>query len=102
MSSTIINLIIQLVAGIIGGNGVGAYLKECSLGGTYNAIAGAIGGVGLGQMLQAIFPALAGAGGVDVASIIGQLIGGGAGGAILTVLAGLVRNTMTNHHAPTS
>ena len=99
---SIVYLIIQLVAGIIGGNGVGTYLKDYSLGSTGNAIAGALGGVGLGQVLQAIFPALAGTGGADLGSIIGQLIGSGAGGAILTVVAGLVRNTMTNHRAPTS
>lgn len=54
--------------------------------------AGAIGGVGGGQLLQALVPALAGvAGGVlDMGSIVGQLVGGGAGGAILTVIAGLV------------
>jgi hypothetical protein len=39
---------------------------------------------------------LAGAagGGLDVGSIIGQLVGGGASGAILTVIAGFVKKMM--------
>jgi len=94
MSGTIVNLIIQLVAGVIGGNAAGASLKDINLGTLGNTIAGAIGGAGGGQILQALIPALAGAagGGLDVGSVIGQLVGGGASGAILTVIAGAVKN----------
>ena len=53
MSDTIINLIIQLIAGVLGGNGAGSALKDYSLGGLGNTIVGAIGGVGGGQALQA-------------------------------------------------
>lgn len=44
-------------------------------------------------MLQALIPMLAGSddGGLDVGSIIGQVVGGGASGAILTVVAGFVK-----------
>jgi hypothetical protein len=66
MSETLINLIIQLVAGLIGGNAAGAALKDYDLGKLGNTIAGAIGGVGGGQILQAIIPALAATGGGDV------------------------------------
>lgn len=103
MSGTLVNLIIQLIAGAAGGNAAGASLKNLNLGPLGNTIAGAIGGVGGGQLLQALIPALAGAGaaagggGMDIGSIIGQLIGGGAGGAILTVIAGLVKNMMGGH-----
>ena len=43
-----------------------------------------------GQILNAIIPAIAGAtgGGVDLGSIVGQLVGGGA---ILTVIIGLIK-----------
>lgn len=44
MSSAIINLIVQIVAGAIGGNAAGAGLKDMSLGTAGNTIAGAIGG----------------------------------------------------------
>ena len=64
---TIVNLIIQLIAGVVGGNAAGAALKDYNLGNLGNTIAGAIGGVG-----------------------------GGAGGAILTIIAGLVKSMMAS------
>src|ERR1700758_473739 len=70
---TIVNLIIQLIAGIVGGNAVGAALKDYNLGNLGNTIAGAIGGVGGGQILQALIPAIAGAtgGGPRLGAIVG-------------------------------
>ena len=103
MSGTLVNLIIQLIAGAAGGNAAGAALKNLNLGTLGNTIAGAIGGVGGGQLLQALIPvmegagATAGGGGMDIGSIIGHLIGGGAGGAILTVIAGLVKNMIAGN-----
>ena len=94
MSATIINLIIQLIAGAIGGNALGATVMNMTLGSTGNTIAGAIGGVGGGWILQALIPVLQGAGGVDAASVIGQLVGGGVGGAILTAIVGVIKNSM--------
>jgi hypothetical protein len=94
----IINLIIQLVAGVVGGNAAGAALKDYNLGGIGNTIAGALGGVGGGQLLQVAIPAIAAAAGgnLDVGAIIGQIVGGGAGGAILTVIVGLVKSMMAS------
>ena len=91
---TITNLIIQLIAGAVGGNAAGAALKDYNLGNLGNTIAGAIGGVGGGQILQALIPAIASAadGNLDLGAIAGQIVGGGAGGAILTVIAGLVKS----------
>ena len=91
----IINLIIQLIAGVAGGNAVGAALKDYNLG----ALGNTIGGVGGGQILQALIPAIAGAagGGLDVGAILGQIVGVGAGGAILTLIAGLVKTMMGSH-----
>src|SRR5262245_22614752 len=101
MSGTLVALIIQLVAGIIGGNAAGASLKDYNLGTLGNTIARAIGGAGGGQILQALMPPLAGpaGGGLDVGSIVGRLVGGGASGAILTVIIGLVRHMMTGKPA---
>ena len=94
----IINLIIQLVSGVVGGNAAGAALKDYNLGGIGNTIAGALGGVGGGQLLQVAIPAIAAAAGgnLDVGAIIGQIVGGGAGGAILTVIVGLVKSMMAS------
>ena len=53
------------------GNAAGAALKDYNLGGIGNTIAGAIGGVGGGQLLQAAIPAIAAAAGgnLDVRAI---------------------------------
>jgi uncharacterized membrane protein YeaQ/YmgE (transglycosylase-associated protein family) len=67
MSGTLINLIIQIVAGALGGNAAGAVSKDMSLGTAGNTIAGAIGGGVGGQILTALVPMLSGAAGsVDV------------------------------------
>ena len=96
LDSTIINLIIQAVAGAIGGNAAGSAMKNASLGGAGNTIAGAIGGVGGGQLLTALIPMLQGTagGGFDIGAIIGQVVGGGVGGAILTAIVGMIKNSM--------
>ena len=92
MSGTLIDLIIQIIAGVIGGHAAGAALKNWTLGAIGNIIAGAVGGIVGVQLLQQVIPALANtAGNVDIGSLVGQIIGGGAGGAILTVLAGVTK-----------
>jgi hypothetical protein len=98
MESTIVNLIIQIVAGAVGGNGAAASLKDYSLGTLGNTVAGGIGGVGLGQILQAVLPFLASSagGGLDAGAVVGQLVGGGVGGAVLTIIVGAVKNMMAS------
>ena len=68
MSATLINLIIQLIAGAIGGHAVAAGMKDADLGTAGNTIAGALGGLGAGQLLATVIPVFAGAagGGVDI------------------------------------
>ena len=44
MSGTLVNLIIQLISGAVGGNVAGAALKDYSLGTLGNSIAGIVGG----------------------------------------------------------
>jgi uncharacterized membrane protein YeaQ/YmgE (transglycosylase-associated protein family) len=63
MSGTLINLIIQIVAGALGGNAAGAVSKDMSLGTAGNTIAGAIGGGVGGQILTALLPMLSNAAG---------------------------------------
>jgi len=73
MSGTLMNLIVQIIAGAIGGNGAGAALKHLNLGTLGNTIAGAIGGGAGGQLLSALIPALAGAAGTtDIGALVGQ------------------------------
>jgi hypothetical protein len=100
MSATVINLIIQLIAGAVGGNVAGANLKDYNLGQIGNTIAGALGGIGGGQLLTALLPVLAGtAGSVDIGSVLGQAVGGGVAGAIVTLVVGLIKNAMAGQPA---
>ena len=61
MSEILVNLIIQAIGGAIGGNAIGATLKNMNLGPLGNTIAGALGGAGGGSILSALIPALSGA-----------------------------------------
>jgi hypothetical protein len=95
MSATLVNLIIQIIAGAIGGNAVGAASKDISAGTLGNTIAGAIGGVGGGQILTALIPMMTGAGAnVDVGALVSQAVGGGVAGAILAAIVGVIKNKM--------
>ena len=96
----ITSLILQLLGGAAGGNAIGKGMPNVDLGSLGNTIAGAVGGVGGGQILSMLIPMLAGgSGGLDVGAIVGQLIGGGAGGAILTAVIGLIKNAMAGKTA---
>ena len=100
MSAVITNLIVQLIAGAVGGNAAGAALKDYDLGKLGNTIAGALGGVGGGQILTALLPMLAGTtGNVDIGAILGQAVGGGVAGAIVTFVVGLIKNAMAGQAA---
>jgi len=94
MSGTIVNLIIQLVAGAAGGNLAGSLLKQYNLGALGNSIAGIVGGGLGGQLLGMLVGAGASGGGMDIGSLIAQVAGGGVGGGILLVLVGLVRQML--------
>jgi hypothetical protein len=95
MSATFVNLIVQLIAGALGGNAAGATMKNLDLGTLGNSLAGAIGGAGGGTLLTALLPLLQGAAGnVDIGALVGQAVGGGVSGAVLTAIIGLIKNGM--------
>ena len=54
MSGALVNLIIQLISGAVGGNVAGAALKDYSLGTLGNSIAGIVGGGVGGAVLMII------------------------------------------------
>src|SRR5438046_4470465 len=100
MSATMINLIIQIIAGALGGNAAGATMKNLDLGTLGNTIAGALGGAGGGTLLTALLPMLQGAaGGVDIGQLLGQAVGGGVAGAIVTAIVGVIKNSMAGRPA---
>jgi uncharacterized membrane protein YeaQ/YmgE (transglycosylase-associated protein family) len=93
-----LNLIIQLISGAVGGNLAGTVLKDSSLGPIGNTIAGLIGGGVGGQILSMLIPALAGAatsgGGMDMNAILGQIAGAGVGGGALMAIVGMAKQMM--------
>jgi len=89
----ILPLLIQVIAGGIGGNGVAQALKNANLGTMGNTIAGAIGGLGGAALIGAVpgLDALAGMG------LAGDGISGLVGGSVLTAIVGTVKNMMANN-----
>jgi hypothetical protein len=88
-------LLINLVAGAVGGGAAGNASPKFDLGMVGNIIAGAVGGGVLGQIVTLVWPALSASmasGNFSVGSVIANLISGGAGGAILTALVGYLKN----------
>lgn len=98
----ILPIIIQIVTGIIGGQAVGAAVKQAAMGQLPKIISGALGGVGgaaiLGSLLGggAMDPAAAteAMGGLGSALNLENILGGAGGGAILTGIVGAVMNAM--------
>ncbi len=82
-------LIIQAISGAVGGNAAGAGAKSMSMGTIGNTIAGLVGGVGGGAALSGLM-------GGDMSGLISQIGGGGAGGIILTLVAGFIKNKMAS------
>lgn len=88
-------ILINLVAGALGGNAIGKSSSTFDLGTLGNTIAGLVGGGVLGQVVTLLVPAVASAaatGNLSIGNIITQVIGGGAGGAILTAIVGAIKN----------
>jgi hypothetical protein len=73
--------------------GVGLEGSQSGQGG--DAITGAIGGGVVGQILTSVLGGDAAAvGGMDVASLVKSIFGGGIGGAIVMAIIGALRNAM--------
>ena len=82
-------ILINLVAGALGGVGAGNSLPTFDLGTIGNIISGLIGGGVLGQIVTLLLPtimAAAQSGNLSIGGILSQVIAGGVGGAILTAL----------------
>jgi uncharacterized membrane protein YeaQ/YmgE (transglycosylase-associated protein family) len=74
-------------------------MKRFNLGPIGNTIAGILGGVGGGQLLSMLTGAVvpAASGGPDTSSILSSV--GGVGGAVIMVIAGLVKAQMAKSAA---
>ncbi len=92
-----IDLIIQLLSGAVGGNAVGAAVKNINLGWIWNSVAGIVGGGLAGQVLAPLLglsTAVAQTG-LDPMAILPSVISGGAGGGVLMALAGVASRMMS-------
>jgi uncharacterized membrane protein YeaQ/YmgE (transglycosylase-associated protein family) len=89
-----IDLIIQLISGALGGNAAAAANKNGNMGWIMNTVLGLIGGGVGGQWLGPLL-GLAKSG-VDISSIIQQVLSGGVGGGALMAIAAVVKGMMAN------
>ena len=85
----IVNLIIQLASGGLGGLGAGKVMPKLSLGKIGDIIAGIVGGIGGGQLLSTLG---IGSSGTDIGGIITSILGGGVGGGILMAIVSAVKS----------
>ena len=88
-------ILINLIAGAIGGAGVGKASPNFDLGTVGHIVSGLVGGGVLGQIVTLALPSVMAAvesGNLSIGSIISQLVAGGAGGAILTAIIGAIKN----------
>ena len=88
-------ILINLVAGALGGVGAGKASPQFDLGMIGNIISGLVGGGALGQIVSLILPSVIAAaqtGNLSVGGIVSQALAGGAGGAILTTIIGAMKN----------
>jgi hypothetical protein len=81
--------IIGIIGGALGGVGSGAAVKQNKLGPIINGILGAVGGAGGSLIVQNLL-----SGGLDIAGIAGNLVGGGVAGAIVSTVVGLIVNAV--------
>jgi hypothetical protein len=87
-------ILINLVAGALGGVGVAKTSPQFDLGTIGNIISGVVGGGVLGQIVTLILPSLvaaAQAGNLSVGGVISQVVAGGAGGTLLTAIVGAIK-----------
>jgi uncharacterized protein YejL (UPF0352 family) len=88
-------ILINLIAGALGGVGAGKASPKFDLGMIGNIVSGLVGGGVLGQVVTALLPTIVAAaqsGNLSIGGIISQAIAGGAGGAILTAIIGAIKN----------
>lgn len=97
----LVPLIIQLIGGAAGGNVAGALLKNANMTALLRTILGVVGGVGGTQLadmmglLQNVLGDAAGTGGM----VAGNAGMSAIGGAILTLIVGMIKQSMAGHKA---
>jgi hypothetical protein len=88
-------ILINLIAGALGGVGAGKSSPNFDLGTIGNIVSGLVGGGVLGQIVTLALPGVAAAaqsGDLSIGGIVSHVVAGGAGGAILTAIVGSIKN----------
>jgi hypothetical protein len=105
MTWTLTNFIIEIVAGVIGGNAIAAAAKEHSFGWLGHTITGALGGAFSGYFLQTLVATVVDSTGQvqQGADLVTQWLlqgfGGFAAGAILTMAVGFAKHSIDQHRS---
>ena len=86
-----VGLIIQLIAGAVGGYGTGRVAKRVSISPTVDTIVGLIGGY-IGTWIIGAIPGLSGLVAGGGAAYAGQAVTGLVGGGILAAIVGAIKN----------
>lgn len=99
MDVSIVLIMGEAIAGAIGGIIIGERLRDSSFGKAVNAFIGLVGGVAVGYLLHTNLPDLAssvsqGSLGAIVGSIIGALVGAG----VLITICALVKDNLWSVH----
>ena len=102
MDWTVTNLVIQVIAGILGGHAAAVLAKEHSFGAIGHTVAGAVGGAISGYFLQTLIGTVVTAtGDVQTPDIVShrvlQGLGGLAAGAIVTLAIGFLKHSINQH-----
>jgi len=89
------SIIINLIAGALGGNAAGGLMKNLSLGPLWNSIVGILGG-GLGGQLLGALGILGGDGGsaLDIGNLVSNIASSGVGGGVLLAIVGLIKKSI--------
>jgi uncharacterized membrane protein YeaQ/YmgE (transglycosylase-associated protein family) len=87
MGTTLVQVIVNLISGGVGGNIAGALLKNFNLGPVGNTIVGLLGGGLGGQLLSAT-------GLLQSTGMVGGIAGSAVGGGVLMAIVGLIKNAM--------
>ena|ERR1700719_633805 len=106
MTWTFTNLVIQIIAGILGGHAAATAAHEHSFGAFGHTIVGALGGALSGSFLQTFAGTVVTASGslnepTAVEQAILQGLTGAAAGGILTLVVGFIKHSV-DHHKPSA
>jgi hypothetical protein len=103
MTWTFTNLIIEIIAGIVGGHAIAAVAKEHSFGALGHTVTGALGGAFSGYFLQTLAALVvdvngnAYRGADQVTQWLLQTIAGLVAGAVVTMAIGFATHTFAQH-----